>query len=90
MSYADRIRNINVFDLDVINIAEEADKEIESRQHADDKNTDLILKLTDDLEAKDRLIDELMLGFSEIRDNLDGDVESICDFALDLTERTNK
>ena len=35
---------------------EAKDEEIESRQHADDMNTDLILKLTDDLEAKDKII----------------------------------
>ena len=44
-----------------------------------------------ELEAKDKLIDELMLGFVEIRDNLvDGDIESICDYALDLTEKESE
>jgi len=40
-------------------IIEEADKEIADRQDAENKNTDLILKLTGELEAKDKLISKL-------------------------------
>jgi len=38
---------------------EAKNQEISDRQHAEDKNTDLILKLTDDLEAKDKTIAEM-------------------------------
>ena len=51
------------------NWAEEADKEIADRQHTEDANTDLILKLTDELEANKKLIYDLrteLLFFIEL------------------------
>ena len=51
---------------------EESKKEIESRQHADDMNTDLILKLTDDLEAKDKDITKMQAVLTETQELLLG------------------
>jgi len=40
---------------------------IADRQHSDDMNTDLILKLTDELEAKDKCIGVLKQTVAEVR-----------------------
>lgn len=55
----------------------EADKEISDRQHAEDKNTDLILKLTDELEAKDNELDRLK---SELKDYREFAIKNFPDY----------
>ncbi len=78
MSYVDKMLKIPYDQHDGISVNQvevlcaEADEEIESRQHADDMNTDLILKLTDDLEAKDKDITKMQAVLTETQELLLG------------------